>query len=162
MKRTKLTCLLTLTCLLLTASISFSGEWETLTEIDPFTDLRLARVGLKHVDGVYAYLIVQCQNQELILIVDFYFTKMTAQDVRYRVGKNEAYFGDWDKSTIDTAIIHPQPYAFLDELLTTTPKKLVIETWSQEDYQQLSFFDVDGIKDALKPIKEAGCNQDSK
>ena len=158
MKRAKLTCLLTLTCLLLTASISFSGEWMILeNEIDPFTDLKRARIGLAYVDGVESYLFIQCENRELFIAVDFNTVNVVTHDVRYRVGKNEARSGAWGETTASTAIGHPQPHDFLDELLTTNPKKLVIQAWSQEGYKQLSFFDLDGINDAVKPIREAEC-----
>lgn len=156
MYRVGLALLITISCLF-PAPQSFAAQWETEVEIDPFTDAKQAFAGVAAtVDGHPAYLVLRCFDSQLEVAVNFGPTKVTAAEVRYRIGKGEARHGTWVDSTTETAIFHPSPREFLSDLLGAEPKKLAIGVLGLDGLQVTSVFDISGIDGAAKVVREGG------
>lgn len=140
--------------LLVTAPVASPAEWETAVEIDPFTDTKQAYAAVGYVEGSPALLTLRCFDGRFEILISF-DVKVTGLDVRHRAGKGAARSGAWLGSSTEDAVFHPSPEDLVAELESAEPKTFVIRVMTHEGSFQVSHFDIAGISDASKTVREA-------
>ncbi len=133
------------------------GQWVVSADINPVDDSKTVTLLLRSDSGKNRWgksplLIVRCMSNSTSMIINWSAYLGREAEVLTRVGANKAATTRWALSTDSQATFHPQPIAFLKQLLAET--KMVAQITPYNESPVTAVFDTRGLENAIKPLRE--------
>lgn len=140
--------------------ISDSGKWKVDVDINPVDDSKTVTMVLSADSGISGWgktinLIARCKSGKTELYINWQDYLGSESYVLTRIGKNEAITRKWSLSTDSQATFHRSSISFLKEMLTSS--NLVAQTTPYNESPVTAIFDISGLGNAIKPLRET-CN----
>lgn len=140
--------------------ISGNGKWSVEIKVNPIDDSKTVTLILVADDGKSRWnrpvvLLARCLSNETDLLIGWNDYLGREASVLTRVGSEEAVTRRWTMSTDSKATFHPQPIAFIKSMMEAD--SLVAQVTPYNDSPVTAVFDIKGLSEAIKPLRET-CN----
>lgn len=141
-----------------------SGKWRVSTKTSPIDDSKnvyLRLIAEKPVSGKYGResqptLLIRCKENKTNLFIPFgFFLGSDSTRVTTRLDKEKARTSTWSISTDHEAIFAPRDISFTKKLMQHD--RLLVQLTPYGESPVMTEFDVRGLENAVKPLREA-CN----
>lgn len=137
------------------------GQWQVNTESDLIDDSTTVHILIEYESDSRLWrapirLYLRCRNNKTDVIITWQdFLGLDRVSVATRIGESKAVEESWVVSTNGTSSFHPRPIKFIKEMIGN--KRLVARTTPYSSNTKTVVFNIHGLGNAIKPLREA-CN----
>lgn len=134
-----------------------NGKWSFQTEINPVDDSKTVFIYLKADSGKGKYgddilFVARCKSNKTEAYINWESYLGRETTVLTRIGDNKANSEKWDISSDNKSSFKKNPIAFLKSMMEAS--KLVAQTTPYNENPITAIFNISGIENAIKPLRE--------
>lgn len=138
-------------------------DWHLVEEQSPVDDSKTVMLAVKSLNVIAddlgrkknrAHLVLRCEENKTELYANFkLFLGMEGISVLHRIDKQKAVTSQWSGGTANDTAFHKQPIPFIKALFDKEQLLLKVTPYSKDS--QTVTFNVRGLKESIKPLREA-------